>query len=197
MPFITEELWQNIKSRLPQNWAETESIMVAAYPEADESAQDLESEQVMALVIEIIHSIRNARAEYRVKADRQIEARIYADKLKSAINAYSETIGALARARVVILDMRQERTFGDDVVLVLKEVEVVLPMESMFDLEVEKKRLGKEMEQIQDAVARLEIRLKNKAFLKKAPTAIIDREREKLVQRKDKLERLKEQFGRF
>ena len=197
MPFITEELWQNIKSRLPQNWAETESIMVAAYPEADESTQDLESEQVMALVIEIIHSIRNARAEYKVKADRQIEARIYADKLKSTISAYSETIGALARARVVILDMRQERTFGDDVVLVLKEVEVVLPMESMFDLEVEKKRLGKEMEQIQDAVARLEIRLKNKAFLKKAPAAIIDKEREKLAQRKDKLERLKEQFGRF
>jgi valyl-tRNA synthetase len=197
MPFITEELWQNLKRQLPQDWAETDSIMVAAYPEADETAQNPESERVMALVIEIIHSIRNARAEYGVEAGRRIEARIYAGKLKSAISTYAETIGTLARARAVILDTRQERPVDKDVVLVLKEVEVVLPMESMFDPEAEKKRLGKEMEQIQAAVTRLEARLGDRVFLARAPAAVIYGEREKLEQRKDKLRRLKEQFGRL
>ena len=197
LPFITEELWQDLRQRLPKGWAETESIMVAAYPETDETALNPESERVMESVIEIVHSIRNARAEYRVEPGRRIEAQIYGGKLKSAISTYSETIGTLARARAVILDTRQERAVGNDVVLVLKEVEVVLPMESMFDLELEKKRLHKEIEQIQTAVTRLEARLEDRAFLAKAPAAVIDGEREKLTVRKDKLRRLKEQFARL
>ena len=86
---------------------------------------------------------------------------------------------------------------GSDVVLVLKEVEVVLPMESMFDLKVEKKRLGKEIEQTQAAVSGLETRLGDRAFLEKAPAAVIDGEREKLTVRTDKLRRLKEQLLRL
>ncbi len=197
MPFITEELWQNLKLRLLQNWLEAESIMVAAYPEADETALNPESERVMESVIEIVHSIRNARAEYRVEAGRWIEARIYAGKLKSAITLYSEAIKTLSRARPVILDTRQERATDNDVVLVLKEVEVVLPMESMFDLELERKRLRKEIEQIQAEVNRLETRLGDSAFLAKAPAAVIDKERDKLAIRNDRLKRLKEQFARL
>jgi valyl-tRNA synthetase len=197
MPFITEELWQNLKSRLPQNWLEAESVMVAAYPEADETAQNPKSERVMASVIEIVHSIRNARAEYGVEAGRWIEAQIYAGKLKSAISTYSEAIKTLSRARAVILDTRQERVTDNDVVLVLKEVEVVLPMESMFDLEVERKRLHKEIEQLQAAVTRLDARLKDSAFLDRAPAAVIDKERDKLAIRNDRLKRLKEQFTRL
>ncbi len=197
MPFMTEELWQNLKLRLLQNWLEAESIMVAAYPEADETALNPESERVMESVIEIVHSIRNARAEYRVEAGRWIEARIYAGKLKSAITLYSEAIKTLSRARPVILDTRQERATDNDVVLVLKEVEVVLPMESMFDLELERKRLRKEIEQIQAEVNRLETRLGDSAFLAKAPAAVIDKERDKLAIRNDRLKRLKEQFARL
>ncbi len=197
LPFITEELWQNLKSRLPKDRLEAESIMVAAYPEADETARNPKSEQVMESVIEIVRSIRNARAEYGVEAGRWIDARIYAGKLKSAISAYSEAIKTLAKARPVILDTKQERATDNDVVLVLAEVEVVLPMESMFDPEVEKKRLGKEMEQIQAEVARLDARLGDSAFLAKAPAAVIDKERDKLAIRNDRLKRLKEQFARL
>jgi valyl-tRNA synthetase len=171
--------------------------MIAAYPEADETAQDPESERVMESVIEIVHSIRNARAEYRVEAGGWIEARIYAGKLQSAITVYSEAIKTLTRARLVILGTRQERATDDGVVLVLKDVEVILPMESMVDLEVEKKRLHKEIEQIQAEIARLDGRLKDSAFLAKAPAAIIDKERDKLTVKNDRLKRLKEQFIDF
>jgi len=70
-------------------------------------------------------------------------------------------------------------------------------MESMFDLEAERKRLQKEIEQSQAEITRLESRLNDKAFLAKAPAAVIDRERQKLYTLTDKLERLKQQILRL
>ncbi|MCK4368997.1 MAG: valine--tRNA ligase [Dehalococcoidales bacterium] len=199
MPFVTEELWQNLKRRLPSDWQKLESIMLAAYPEADEKAADPTAERVMGAVIEIIHSIRNARAQYRVDSTRWIEAQVYAGELTPAIVPYSPAIQTLARARpVTFLESREEAPPSENVLaLVLKEAEVVIPMESMVDLEAERERLEKEIGQSQAEVARLEARLKDKAFLTKAPPSVVDKERDKLAERKDKLERLKQQLTRF
>ncbi len=199
MPFVTEELWQNLKKRMPPDWQATESIMVAAYPEATETDIDSDSERVVESIIEIIHSVRNARAQYKVESARWIEAQIYAGRLTPAIIPYSETIQTLARVRpVTFLESRRGVQPSENaLVLVLKESEIVIPMESMVDLEAEQKRLQKEIVQSQSEVARLEARLKNKEFLAKAPAAIIEKERQKLYTLNDKLERLKKQTIKF
>ncbi len=67
----------------------------------------------------------------------------------------------------------------------------------MVDLEAERKRLEKEIEQNQAEIARLEARLKDRTFLTKAPAAIVAKERDKLGVVKDKLERLKQQLTRL
>jgi len=197
MPFVTEELWQHLKKQLPPAWQVTESIMVSAYPVADEAAIDLQAEQVMECIIEIIHSIRNARAQYKVESTRWIEAQVYGGELTSTITPYSETIQTLARARPVTFpDKRQGNQPAENALtLVLKQAEVVIPMESMVDLEAEKKRLQREIEQSQAEVARLEARLRDNAFLTKAPAPVIEKERQKLSTLTDKLERLKQQFN--
>ncbi|MFC1915462.1 valine--tRNA ligase [Chloroflexota bacterium] len=196
MPFVTEELWQNLKRVLPPSWQATESIMVASYPEADTTAIDPQAEKSMESIIEIIRSIRNTRAQYKVESSRWIEAQIYAGKLASAVTPYSETIQTLARAKpITFLKKRQEGAQVENaLVLVLKEAEVVIPLESMFDLEAEKKRLQKEIERSQDEIARLKARLEDKTFLAKAPAAVIDKERQKLYTISDKLERLRQQL---
>jgi valyl-tRNA synthetase len=197
MPFVTEELWQHLKKHLPPAWQATESIMVSAYPAADETAIDPQAEQVMECIIEIIHSIRNARAQYKVESTKWIEAQVYGGELTSAITPYSETIQTLARARpVTFLEERQGNPPGENALtLVLKQAEVVIPMESMIDLKAERKRLQKEIEQSQAEVARLEAMLKDKAFLTRAPEAVVSKERQKLDTLTDKLERLKQQLN--
>ncbi len=199
MPFVTEELWQNLKNRLPSDWQATESVMVALYPEAEETAIDTQSEQIMESIVEIIRSIRNARVQYEVDSAKWIEAQIYAGKLKSAITPYSQTIQTLARVRPVAFpDSGQGAPPSENaLVLVLKESEVVIPMGSMVDLEAERKRLQKEIEQSQAEVASLEARLGDEAFLTKAPPAVVDKERQKLYTLTDKLERLKQQITKF
>lgn len=196
MPFITEELWQNLRSRLPRDWQAAESIMIAAYPRAEDTAIDPQAEQVMESLIEIIRSIRNARAQYKVESTKWIEAQIYAGKLTPVITLHSQAIQTLARVSpVTFLNNRQEgQTSENTLVLVLKEAEVIIPRESMVSLEAERKRLQKEIEQNQAEITRLEARLKDRAFLTKAPAAIIDKERQKLYSLTDKLERLRQQI---
>jgi len=199
MPFVTEELWQHLKHRLPSGWAATESIMVAAYPEVEDKVIDPQAERVMESVIEIIRSIRNARAQYKVESRQWVEAQIYSNQLTSAIIPYSQTIQTLARARPVTFPgSRQEAPPQENaLVIVLKESEVIIPMESMIDLEAERKRLQDEIEKSQAEVVRLEARLNNEDFLTKAPAAVIDKERQKLYSLTDKLERLKQQILEF
>jgi len=196
MPFVTEELWQNLKSSLPSDWQATESIMVAAYPMAEDTVIAPQAERVMESMIEIVHSIRNTRAQHKVESARWIEAQIYVGELISTIVPYSQTIQTLARARpITFLDNRRESPPGRNaLVLVLKESEVVIPVESMVNLEAERERLQREIEQSQADVARLEARLNDKAFLTKAPAAVVEKEQNKLADKKDKLERLKQQL---
>ena len=153
----------------------------------------------MESIIEIIHSIRNARAEYKIETSRWIEVQIYAGELRPVITPYSQAIETLARARpATILDGRQEGTAGENnLVLLLKETDVVIPMEGMLDLKAEKERLQKEIEKSQTEVARLGGRLNDEAFLTKAPTAVVDKERQKLYTLIDKLERLRQQILKF
>jgi len=153
----------------------------------------------MESVIEIIHSIRNARTQYKVASNRWIEAQIYAGELTPVLTPHSEAIETLARARPVTFRDKGEDGSPDKdaLVLVLKDLEVAIPMASMVDQAAERKQLQNEIEQTQAEVSRLEARLSDKQFLTKAPAAVVDKERNKLVERKDKLARLKQQLGRF
>ncbi len=124
---------------------------------------------------------------------------IYAAKLTPAIVPYSKAIEALAKARpLTFLDSREESLSTENtLVLVLKNSEVVIPMESMVNLEAEKKRLEKEIAQNQAEVSRLEARLKDKNFLTRAPVNVVDRERQKLYTLSDKLGRLKQETLKY
>jgi valyl-tRNA synthetase len=196
MPFITEELWQELRHRLPEGSLDSDSIIIAPYPVGDKKFIDAEAEQVMESVIEIIRSIRNARAEHRVAASKWIEARVYAEELQIPISSQSEAIETLAKARPLDILGRNQRRAKDEkaLVLVLKEAEVVLPWAGMVDLTTERQRLQGEVSAVENEIERLEQRLKDKAFVTKAPAAVVDKERGKLQLFKDKLVRLRQEL---
>ena len=199
MPFITEELWQGLKQRLPEGSVGSDSIIIAPFPVDDKKATDPDAEQVMDSVIEIVRSIRNARAEHKVAAGKWIEVRVYADKFQADIAAKAEAIETLAKARpLAVLDRSQRRAKEEKaLVLVLKEAEVVLPWESMVDLAAERQRLEGEINAVEREIDRLEQRLKDKPFVARAPAAVVDKERSKLQTFKDKLLRLKQELGQI
>ncbi|OGO38786.1 MAG: valine--tRNA ligase [Chloroflexi bacterium RBG_16_57_8] len=199
MPFVTEEVWQTLRSSCPPVWQKTDSIMLAAYPESDAKAIDAGSERLMETVVDIIRAIRNARAEHNVESGVWVEAQVHAGELTPAVTTYMPAIESLARAKpLTFLDKRREARPGENVlVCVLKEAEVVIPMESMVDVATERARLQKEIEENEAEGARLEVRLQDQQFLTRAPAAVVEKERNKLASIKDKLARLKQELARL
>jgi len=191
MPFITEELWQSLRER--QREGKPDSIMVAPYPVADAKAFDADAEREMESVFEIVRSIRNARVESGVDPARFIKAIIITGESKQALEAHAQAITTLARVRPLNivgsaegLKLRQDQAK----ILVLKGVEVILPLEGMVDADAEKSRLLKEVEANQAEIARIEKLLLDESFTTKAPAAVVEKERQKLSDRKDKLAKL-------
>ncbi|MFH1639143.1 MAG: valine--tRNA ligase [Chloroflexota bacterium] len=195
MPFLTEELWQH----LPQDLRKAESIMIAPYPDADITMIDDEAERTIASVIEIVHAIRNARAEYKLASTKWIPAEIYSGDMTDTIKPYTGVIETLSRAKpVTLFSRRREGKSGDNaLVLLLKDADIVIPMESMVDIAAEKKRLQKDIDTTQAEVARLGKQLSDHAFLTRAPAAIVAKEREKLATLADKLGRLEQELGKL
>ncbi len=192
MPFVTEELWQNIKASLPEDEHFADSIMISAYPKADKKATDSEAEKAIDALIDIVRAIRNARAEHNVEASRKIDAQIYAAGLNSFISPYAGAIQTLAKAKVVFIKDKKEQVIENALVLVLKDSEIVIPMASMVDIDAEKQRLQKEIDAMQAEVKRLEKTLSNEAFVSKAPKAVVDKEKGRLLSARDNLGRLEE-----
>ncbi len=198
MPFITEEIWQILKNKLgAADWPE--SIMISAYPAADDKWLDPEAERLIQAFIDIVHSVRNTRAERKVENNRRIEANIYAGDLAEALKTYSATIQAMVLVSPLEIISSHHQGASDDkeLVLVLKDSEVVIPLASMVDPAAEKIRLEKEFNEVQANVERLEKRLNDTAFTGKAPAAVVEKERSRLLESKDKLQRLEQQLARF
>jgi valyl-tRNA synthetase len=208
MPFVTEELWQRLRTAassapLPHSQLEADgvptpySIVIAPYPVADDTVYAPDAEQAMDSVIEIIRSIRNVRAQYRVDPTRWIEARVYCDELLASLATEAEVIQALARVRPLTILSRLDRQPDEDkaVALVLAKAEVVLPLSGMTDQVAERQRLLKESEEVTARIASLGARLKDDGFLSKAPPQVVEKEKEKLAMLEDRLKRLHQELG--
>jgi len=192
MPFITEELWQDLKERLPQGILASPALIIAPYPKANEKLIDPDSERTMAAVMDIVRSLRNTRAEHRVDIGKSIEATVYTDNLLSEIKARTDIIGRLAKTTLSVLP-REKRPLTDEkaVVSVLKEAEVVVPLKGMIDIDAEKARLTKEMEVLAREIARLTQRLGDTQFTSKAPAPVIQKEKSRLQEYENKVARMK------
>ena len=194
MPFITEELWQN----LPPDEDRSEAVMIAPYPCTEENVFDSQAERQIEVVIEIVRSVRNARAEQKIDASKWIEAHIYADD-KEATEQHARTIEILARTRPLIVHHRGEPKEGasEALVMVLGHADVVLPMAGMVDTDAERQRLEKEIEQYNVSISRLETRLVDSAFLSKAPPAVVEKEQGRLSEYRGKVQKIEERLSQL
>jgi valyl-tRNA synthetase len=154
----------------------------------------------MESVFEIVRSIRNARVESGVDPARFIKAIVAAGDSKSTLEAHVQAITDLARVRPLDIvstaeNMKLKRDQAK--ILVLKGVEVILPLEGMVDIGAEKGRLLKEIEASRTEIERMERLLQDKAFTAKAPAAVVNKERQKLSDGKAKLAKLNERLAQL
>jgi valyl-tRNA synthetase len=173
LPFATESLWQ----ALPHAG---ESVMISAWPTAGE--RDADAEADFAVLIELVRSIRNARAESNVEPGRWIEAHIVAGKRQAAFEEARLELGMLARIADDKLTIMADGTAEGDqaVTVVAADVVASLPLAGLVDLGVERERLQKELEQARLEQQRATASLANEAFISKAPEKVVEQQRTRL-----------------
>ena len=195
MPFVTEEIWQRLIELRPDA-ADAPQLIVARYPEAETGRHDEVAERELAAVQDFVRAIRNVRAEKRVEAGHWVEAHVVGDEATVAARDLAPAIEQLARARPLhVVASAAEAPSEGVVTAVLPVGRVVLPMAGLFDLEAERGRLTKQIEEAQGEVRRLEGKLGNEQFRAKAPAEVVAKEEARLATAGSRLRGLEESLA--
>ncbi len=177
MPFITEELWETLSER-------NELLVHCDWPEYDSALIDNAADLEMNWVVNLIESIRSARAQLRVPAGLKIPM-IFLEMESEAKQAWennSEMIQKLAR--ITELTSADEIPKGS-IAISAKGASFALPLEGIIDVEEEKKRLSKSLDKLQKELTALKGRLQNSKFRESAPEEVILETQENLILREE------------
>jgi valyl-tRNA synthetase len=192
MPFVTEAIWQRLTDVRPDPDGRP-ALILASFPVADESLLDADAERDLTAVQDFVRAIRNTRAEKNVDAGHWVEAYIVAAEATEATRATAKAIEVLARARPLhIVDSTDDVPSDGVVTSVLPVGRVVLPMAGLFDLDAERERLGKQIEEARANVAQIEKKLSNEQFVERAPEQVVQTERDRLATAQARLEGLEQ-----
>ncbi|MCP1772985.1 valyl-tRNA synthetase [Neisseria perflava] len=189
MPFITEELWQTVAPLA--NAKHTDSIMLAAWPVADEEKIVQTAFDKMAALQDLIGTVRNLRGEMgiapNVKAPLFVEGGAdLADLLK-----YLPSMTRLTEAKLV--DSLPES--DDAPVAVCQNARLMLKVE--IDKAAETARLTKEAEKLQKALDKLNAKLSKPGYTEKAPAHLVEKDKAELAELEDKMAKVQAQLAKL
>ncbi len=181
MPFITEEIYQALPHR-------EESIVISAFPKYDEKLVYKTEVEDVDRIIGCIVAIRARRSEMNVPPSKK--AKLFAvTKYAETFRACAKILEKLASASEVIITDSYD---SDDAVAIATDAGTVyIPLAEVIDFEKERARLSAEAKKNDAEIERIEKKLANEGFVSKAPAAVIEGERAKLMKYLETREALK------
>ncbi|MEM7357771.1 MAG: valine--tRNA ligase [Pseudomonadota bacterium] len=195
MPFITEEIWQQVKG-LANVTGET--VMHCAYPVADSTAVDSQAITQMQLVQGVITGVRNIRGEMNINPSKHLPVLIQgANSDELAVlrdnQAYLNQFGRFESLEFI--DTVEQAP--ESATALVRDMRVLIPLGSFIDAEAEIQRLNKELEKTEKDIAGVTGRLSNSAFVEKAPEAVIGKAKQQLADAETAKSLLVEQIERM
>lgn len=183
MPFITEEIWQH----LPHDG---QSIIVAKWPENTAGIHYQEAYDKMVFFMDLVKAIRSMRHDMGIPTGKKSALQIHCHNAaqEAVIKAYEVQLKTLAYAESVALLDDVATAEKQSVSTVCHGAEVILPLAGVLDIADELARLDKEIARLEGEVTRAEKKLANEGFVKKAPAAVVEAEKEKVENYKLDLE---------
>ena len=193
MPFITEEIWQALPGKRPN-----ESIMMAEYPDESQVPTDSASAERMELVMDVIKAIRNIRGEMNVPPGKQVTVLLdcKSTKSKEVLEQGRNAIGTLGKVDHLTIG-HNIRVPKQAATQVAGDVEIFLPLEGLVDIVEEERRLLKEIAKAQKDVDLFSKKLSNEKFLANAPREVLEKDRGKLKDAQDKLSLLQDSLSKI
>jgi valyl-tRNA synthetase len=184
MPFISEEIWQH----LPH---EGETITLAPWPLYDARYEAVDAVREMELLMDIIRTVRNIRAEVNVPMSKKIELLIKpaSEESLAILERNAEYIHRFSNTSLLEIGLT---LINPDKAMsgIVTGAELYLPLAGLIDISQEVARLEKELQSLHGEVERIEKKLGNEGFVAKAPAKVIDEEKAKLADYADKRDKV-------
>lgn len=191
MPFVTEEIWTHIPH-------EGGSIVRADYPIVNEDFQDPEAIRNMEMLIDLIRSVRTIRSEANRPMSKTIDLLIKTRGQKEQIflRENESFLSRFCNPNDLVID--PDLTVPDEVkTAVVSGAEIYIPLAGLVDIKEEIGRLEQEQTKWQKEIDRVENKLANKKFVDNAPEAIVEEERKKGQEYKEKFESVSRQLEKM
>jgi valyl-tRNA synthetase len=192
MPFLTEELWGVTAEQGPKR---EHMLALAAWPQHD-GLDNTAAEAEIGWVIDLITSIRSIRSEMNIPPATQLPLVLAgaSNDARTRAGRWAEFVQRLARVSdISFVDAAPQ---GAAQLIVRGEV-AALPLQGIIDFAAERTRLTKEIAKCDADIARVDQKLGNADFLKRAPEEIVEGEREKRDEARARKEKLAEALERL
>jgi valyl-tRNA synthetase len=184
MPFITEEIWQDLKPE-----ADVKSIVIAQQPKAEREA-DAKIIARFGLAQEIVSAIRNVRKQKNIPQREALVLQYIADEnFPEEFLATITKLGGIERVESV------EEKNPTAAAFIVKTTQYFIPLEGNIDREAELKRLGADLEYLEGFLASVMKKLSNERFVSSAPEKVVANERAKQADAEAKIAAIKEQIN--
>ena len=191
MPFITEEIWQQIKVLAG---AKGDTIMLQPYPEADDSRIDETAIADIEWLKKVIIGIRNIRGEMNITPAKHLPIYLNsgsADDLRK-LNDNRQFLAKLANLEAITWLKPGDEAPMSATALV-GNMEILVPMAGLIDKDAELARLNKEIDKLQRELEKVQNKLCNENFVGKAPAEVVAKERERMADMEATLDKLSQQ----
>jgi len=166
IPFITEELWQNLAPRIG---IKSPSIMLEAYPKFQPNLINNEANEQMTLLKAMVEEIRRIKSTINIPANQKIPLLIYGEnKYLSKVEPYLITLAKLSN-----IERPAELAKDPKISSVIGGLQLMLKIE--IDQTVERTRLTKELDNLSNEYQRNQNQLSNQKFIERAPNDVIER----------------------
>ena len=189
MPFITEELWQVVAPLA--NAKTADSIMLAAYPQADKEQIVQTAFDKMAALKDLVEEVRKLRGEMGVAPNVKAPLFVEGSAELEGLLKYLPSLTRLTEAKLV--DSLPEAE--DAPVAVCNGARLMLKVE--IDKAAETARLSKEAEKLQKALDKLNAKLSKPGYTEKAPTHLVEKDKADLAELEDKMAKVQTQLAKL
>jgi len=194
LPLITEEIWQKLPILAGGRYATpadgVRSIMIQPYPAVEPAREDAAAEGVFSVLQELVRAVRTIRSEFTIPPDSRIDVTVVVEgELRRTFEAHRELVAHLAGTKTLAFQADRPTAQGC-IPSAGRGFEVFVHVRGAIDVPRETARLGREREKTLAERQRTEAKLANAAFLERAPAEVVERERSRLAELAERVEKI-------
>lgn len=186
-PFVTEELWSQMK---PQSAV---LLISETWPKVKKERKDQAAFDDLQRVIDVISAIRKLRTDQNVEPGKEITVTLVSRKHCALLESEQANIRRMCKVKSLTIETDRKKRINVGSAF-LTEIEVHLSLEGLIDEEKQKESLLKEERQLTAFAAGIEAKLGNSQFISKAPPALVEEQKARLAETKEKMKKIEERL---